>query len=533
MKILVIGSGAAGVHFALSALEHGHAVELIDVGFQPAAPVAPDASFPRLATELTDPVEYFLGADGRHVVYPGPDAKFYGFPPSKQYVFRRPAQFVERSDRFEPLISFARGGLAEAWTGGSYEYGAADLATFPFPAERLQAGYRTVAARIGVAGERDDLESFSPFTAEYQTPLPLDPHGAALAARYQRHRATLASTGFALGRSRVAMLTRPLGDREPCGELGRCLWGCPRRSLYAPSATLRDCERRDGFRYRPGLMARHFESDPDGTIRALVADPVDGGEPVKLTADRFVLAAGTIGSSKIYLDSVVTRGAEAPRLGGLLDNRMAMVPFLTLAMLGRRTELAAYQFHQLAFGIRADRPDEHAHGQITTLKAASIHPIVQNLPLDLRSALAVFRRIRSGLAVATLWIHDRRDDANYLTVAPGDGRTSLQIRYQEGAAQRDHLAWALARLRSGLGRLGAVVPRGMTKILSHGASVHYGGTLPMLAAGGPHTLTPEGRSRMFGNLFVVDASGFPFLPAKNHTFSLMANAVRIAEETLG
>lgn len=532
MKILVVGSGASGVHFALSALEMGHAVELVDVGYLPAPPALPTAAFPALPVELADPVEYFLGAEGQHVIYPGPDAKVYGFPPGKQYVFRRPPQFSEQSDQFDPVISFARGGLAEAWTGGSYEYSAADLAAFPFESNRLQAHYATVARRIGIVGERDDLEAFSPFTASYQVPLALDPHSALLAARYRTHRDALASGGFALGRSRVAMLTQALGDREGCTELGRCLWGCPRQALYAPSATLRDCQRHPGFRYRPGLLARHFETDADGTIRSLVLEPVEGGEPVRLEADRYVLAAGAIGSSKIYLDSIVARGHEPPRLTGLLDNRMAMVPFLTFSMLGRATDLAAYQFHQLAFGIRAERSDEHAHGQITTLKAASIHPIIQSLPLDIRSALAVFRRIRSGLGVATLWVHARRDDSNYLTVEPEGERTGLRIRYRESEAQRTHLAWALGRLRRSLGRLGAIVPRSMTKILGPGASIHYGGTLPMTAAGGPHTLTPEGRSRLFGNLLVADAAGFPFLSAKNHTFTLMANAIRIAEAGL-
>jgi choline dehydrogenase-like flavoprotein len=212
---------------------------------------------------------------------------------------------------------------------------------------------------------------------------------------------------------------------------------------------------------------------------------------------------------------------------------MAMVPFLTLAMIGRRVELAAYQFHKLAFGITAANPEENAHGQITTLKAASIHPIVQNLPLGLGAGLAVFRRIRAGLAVATLWLHDRRDDGNYLTLEQDDDRQrTLSMVYRASPSEGPHLDWALGRLRAALGRMGAVVPRGMTRVLPHGASVHYGGTLPMAATGGPHTLTPEGRSRMFSNLVVADAAGFPFLPAKNHTFSLMANATRIAETVL-
>ena len=42
------------------------------------------------------------------------------------------------------------------------------------------------------------------------------------------------------------------------------------------------------------------------------------------------------------------------------------------------------------------------------------------------------------------------------------------------------------------------------------------------------TTTELCESRDFANLYLADGSTFPFLPAKNLTFTLMANAVRIA-----
>jgi choline dehydrogenase-like flavoprotein len=50
----------------------------------------------------------------------------------------------------------------------------------------------------------------------------------------------------------------------------------------------------------------------------------------------------------------------------------------------------------------------------------------------------------------------------------------------------------------------------------------------MTASPAPWTTSPDGQSRDFQNLFLVDGVTFPVLPAKNITFTLMANAVRIA-----
>ena len=160
--------------------------------------------------------------------------------PNKAYVFRQPKAWALRQQGFDPLVSFARGGLAEAWTGGSYELDERDLSEFPFSLGDLQPHYATVARRIGITGERDDLQRFSPMSAAYDPPLPLDTHSAHLLDAYQRKRQGINALGVYMGRSRVAVLTQDRGERHACTQLGRCLMGCPRESLYAPSYTLRE-----------------------------------------------------------------------------------------------------------------------------------------------------------------------------------------------------------------------------------------------------------------------------------------------------
>ena len=68
----------------------------------------------------------------------------------------------------------------------------------------------------------------------------------------------------------------------------------------------------------------------------------------------------------------------------------------------------------------------------------------------------------------------------------------------------------------------------MTQILPLGSSVHYAGTLPMTDRPEPHTCDRAGRVRGFRNLVIADGATFPSLPATNLTFTLMANASRIA-----
>jgi choline dehydrogenase-like flavoprotein len=482
-----------------------------------------------LKERLDDPLAYFLGERSEYVVYPAPNAKPYGFPPGKAYVFRHPEAWGLRPHGFDPLVSFARGGLAEAWTGGSYELRDADLAEFPFAAADLQPHYATVARRIGITGERDDLERFSPFTAGYDTPLPIDVHSARLLDAYARRRRDVNTLGVYLGRSRVAVLSRDRGERGACTRLGRCLVGCPREALYAPSYTLRELLRSPRFTYVPRVFVERVQLDGNGRALGVLGRHIESREEIAIPGDRIVLAAGALATTRLYLATLHFATGKAPELPGLMDNRHVSMPFVSPAMVGRDVDLHDYQFHHVALGIRRAGAAD-VHGQITALKGAQVHPIVATLPFDLRTSLGVFRRVRAALGVVNFWLADTRRSGNVAALETTDGgRLRLRLHYGGDDADRDATAQAIDTVRRALRMLGARAPAAQTSILPRGSSVHYAGTIPMTASEGEHTCRADGSVRGMENLVIADGASFPSLPAKNLTFSLMANAVRVAE----
>lgn len=528
-RYLVVGSGATGVHFAQTMLERGETVELIDVGYRAPPAEDVDLDFSGLKDAGIEGGRYFLGPESSAVVYPAPDAKPYGFPPSKAHVFRRPDGFRLEERGFAPLVSFARGGLAEAWTGGSYELRDEEFADFPFGPDALRPHYATVAGRIGIAAVADDLESFAPLTPGSLTPLPVDAHSAWLLERYHGRRAWFRAHGIALGRSRVAVLSSDLGGRHRCAELGRCLWGCPRGALYAPSQTLAILLGHPLFTYRPGFLVHRVLLGGGGSSVGVVARSVEGGGEVELRGERVVLAAGALATSQIYLQTLAAAGRGDVELPGLMDNRQAMVPFLSPRRVGASVQLASYQFHMLALGLKGATWRSDVHGQITTLKAAAVHPIVAGLPFDLRTSMAVFRLLRAGLGVANIWLSDSPREGNRVRLGRDeDGRERLVLEYADHGHDLVAGEWAVEQTRGALEELGCLVPRSMTRLLPRGSSVHYAGTLPMGTAEEEHSTRSDGSVRGIPGLFVVDGAGFPWLPAKNLTYTLMANAVRIA-----
>lgn len=521
-RIVVAGSGASGVHFALTVLKKGRRVLMLDVGRPRPAAVRPEDDFNSLKRNLTDPVEYFLGPRYEALILPGHGSEYYGFPPSKDYVFREVSDFRYQAEGFAPLVSFAAGGLAEAWTGGSYPLNDAELAAFPFGYGELGPCYAEVAGRIGICGADDDLARFFPLHDGLMPPLDLDEHSSVLLAAYvKRRRALNEKHNCYIGRSRIATLSSDQGGRKRCSYLGRCLWGCPTDSLYTPSVTLLECRQYPNFEYVANAYVSHFRFGSNGRITRLVL-----GDSREVEVGTLVLAAGTLSSSRIFLESIRQDSGKSIQLRGLMDNRQILMPFVNLRMLGSKYNPNSYQYHQLAIGVGGLEAHDYIHGLVTTLKTALIHPVVQSLPFDLGSSVSVFRHIHAALGLVNINFPDSRREENYLTL---DG-SRLVIHYQPGSSEAGRIRKTRKAFQRILWKLGCVAPAAMTHLRPMGASVHYAGTIPMAGKPAPLTCSPNCRSHDFSNLYFVDGTTFPDLSAKNLTFTLMANAVRVAEK---
>lgn len=531
-KILIIGSGASGVHFALSVLEKGYDVTMLDVGYEKGHHVNPNESLIELKRNLSDPVKYFLGKNYESVMYPDFKEEYYGFPPSKEYVFTKPPGFALRLSGFAPVFSFARGGLAEAWTGGVYPFNDTDLAAFPFDYGDIEPYYDEIAGRIGLVGARDDLERFFPYHRHIMEPLALDEHSRLIFESYENNKKYLnEQMRCFVGRSRLATLSNDMNGRKKCWYCGRCIWGCPSESFYTPSISLVQCMRFPNFRYVPNMFVSHFNFDSGQKIRTAVAESLTDEKWHEFRADKFVLAAGTLSSSRIFVNTIYKNTGEIIKLQGLMDNRQVFVPFINLDMIGKQYNPNSYQYHQLSMECLCESPGEYVDVQITTLKTAMIHPIIQNMLFNLKTSLFFFKNLHAALGLASVSFHDFRRDGNYLTIdVSGDREHSrLVIQYVPLAEEKNKIKRTVKRISKTLLRLRCIAPKIAVHIRPMGANIHYAGTIPMSETKQELTVSKYCQSHDFENLFLVDGTTFPWLPPKNLTFTLMANAVRVAE----
>jgi choline dehydrogenase-like flavoprotein len=527
-RIVVVGSGVSGAHAALTLLERGHAVELWDVGRDEAPFPEPGATFQDLKRRLPDPVGYFLGRDLEGIVPPG-SPELMRHPPSRQFlVSPEDALWSSTSDSFVAYGSFAKGGLANGWGANALAFDENDIAGWPVSFSEMDAAYKIVGARIPIAGpSEDDLSPHLRGVYPSQPAVELTASDQRLLRKYAQCRASLGILGVRLGRARLAVATAP-GREDACNYCDRCLWGCPRASIYNPrQSTLKACEQHSGYHYVPNrfVLALLGTGNHVTGIRYLDTETSEIREE---SCDAVLLAAGALQTGAIFLRTLKqARPDVALESDGLMDTAFIKIPYLVLGSIGQAEEPRAFQFNRLILGMLTETNawPRYLHCELLNLTSLLYHPLIERIPLDTRLAKNLFFSLKSALGAATLFFPDKLTPSNRQVLVDGPERwEKIDLRYEETEEKEDYVRPAIARVRSALRKLGCF-PSGAIRS-PPGAAIHYAGTVPMGA--GIKRCDAQGRSNLFENVYIADGAAFPSLPSKSITLSLAAHATRVA-----
>ena len=529
MRAIVIGSGISGSHVALTLLERGHSIELWDVGRRENPISEPGITFHELKQRLPRPIDYFLGPN-LDALIPPTSADLIHYPPSRRFLtLPEDPLWHYHCDGFNPVGSYARGGLANGWGANALAFDEDDLSDWPIGHSDMASSYKSVLDRIPVAGpEADELSGFLTGVNPSQAPVDLTKADRQLLKTYEKNRAKLTSIGVRMGQARLAVVT-DTARLEACDYCDRCLWGCPRGSIYNPSeSTLKACETFKSFTYKPGRFVLSLLSK-DRVITAIRYLEVDTRAIKEEPCNAVFLAAGALQSGAIFLRSLKAARVDAPlESEGLMDTTVVKLPFLALRGIGKPAPQRAFQFNRLIMGLitQSGHWPRYLHGEVLHLGGLLYHPLIERLPFDSRFSSKLFFALKSALGVVTLFYPDRLHPGNrQVLLAEGERWEGVKLSYRETADKESYISQTIPTVRSALRQLGCV-PRSELRS-APGAGIHYAGTIPM--GDGPRRCDSRGRAHSFSNLYIADGAAFPTLPSKSISITLAAHATRVAQ----
>jgi choline dehydrogenase-like flavoprotein len=520
MAIFVVGSGPAGVSAAFSLLRKGLSVTMLDVGFR----LEPHRQqiVERLASGTPESWDNQTLDDLRNATKASARGLTQKLIYGSDFPYRTPKNLVQfLQSRTDLVFSHALGGLSTAWGANAIPFLEQDISDWPIELEELTPYYSSVFGFVNLSAREDRLtQLFQLHTAQYH-PLKPSRQAEVLLAELERNRERLTQYGFEFGQSRLAVRAYPKGRDAGCVYCGLCLYGCPYGLIYSSAQSLPELQQFPNFKYVPGhYVERLVESSSVVTIHTR---RVSDGEPEQFSAERVFLGCGTVSTTKIILESLGAWGQEIL----VRDSQYFLTPLLHSHAVPDVTEERLHTLSQICLVLRD-----------TELSTRSIHMLIYTYNDLYRRALerlcpvrAVQKALLSRLAIIQGYLHS--DDSATLTMrverASGTAPTRVVLEGQLNPRTRATVRQVLRRLRAVAP--GFIVPL-MTNIVAPGKSYHVGASLPMRARPGDFECDVLGRPTGLARVHLVDASCFSSVPATNVTLTVMANAYRIADQSV-
>jgi hypothetical protein len=208
------------------------------------------------------------------------------------------------------------------------------------------------------------------------------------------------------------------------------------------------------------------------------------------------------------------------------------MPTVNLAMLGREARDERYSMAQLGGVLSTEGgPDVYGCYQMYSYRSLLLFKLVKEMPLPPSLGLTVARVLLNSLAIFGIFFADNQQDSKYLTVrktGSGDAMPVVEFEYRQTAAEIQKQSKHERVFASGLRSL-LCMPIGKVDPGKAG-SIHYAGTIPLENPFDQRFhANPDGTLEGAGNVYLGDGAPWNFLPAKGLSFTLMANALRVAD----
>ena len=519
--VIIVGSGASSMGAALGLSENGIKPLILDVG------LSQDQKNPEIEENLydfkksNDSFDLTIGENLRglhNFTHSGQPLPVKLIAPKIEFVTRDSDSLSPiNGENFSPIQSFAAGGLANIWGAGLYRCTENDLKLFPISVQSLTPYFDRLTQEIGISGTDDDLSPFFSSHSFLQPPPRLSFNAAHFYKKYKKRQTFLNSNGIFIGRARVAALTQPIEGRTTCDYTNLEFWQPGLPYIYTPLFTLKKLIEQEKVYYKNSHLVTSWKEE-QGSILVEAID-VNEKKSVAFRTKKLLLAAGAINTTKIVLASRKDFQTKLP----LLDNPALQIPLLFPFSIGRHIEKDAFGLVQLNLIWDKNNFGEVLQASIMEITSPMRAEFFSKLPLCSTANLDCLRYLLPAMMVMQLFFPSSVQQPSWLGL---NNENSLVIDGRENDLDVSKAKQILPYLRS----IGAFSHPSLFVKVPTGQSVHYGGTLPMREY--PDTsyqCHPSGRLNLTDNVYIVDGSAFPEIPAKNYSFTMMANAMRVAD----
>jgi len=495
VKVIVVGSGPAGVSVTKGLLERGCKVTLLDVGNT----LETDKQVLLDTIQKSDALPHI-----ESLRYPANAKNKMKLPYGSNFIYAGVKEYFSwdvQNCYFSP--SFAQGGLSNVWGGAIAEYTQDDLSNWPVSCRDLSSYYSDIISWLGKYYISDTSSVLSQ-QAHY------------LKNVWQKHFVEFEKKGFSFGQATLAI------DFNQCRLCGSCQYGCPYQLIYNTSIHLDLLKLNADFNYINDVVVENFSEDKNEVVVHIKNKK--NFQLDKVYADRLFVACGAGLSSLLYLRALNKPGKELY----LKDSQHFILPcLLDKPFKGVESEA----LHVLC-QLKASLTEENVSSFPVYLQFYTYMDLyLQEMKNKLRWVFPLVKPFLNSwirrLVVIQGYLNSK--ESNQLAIQY-QSANKFKIKKSQSKSTSTTIRKVVRYLKKHKNEL-ALKPLHFLLMQSlTGQSNHVTGSLPMSDHPQEDEVDIWGRPRHFNRVHFVDGSILPSMPAGPITLTIMANAYRIGKE---
>lgn len=494
VKVIVVGSGPAGVSAAKGLLERGHQVTLLDVGHT----LEPEKQI------LLQQVRYNNKLKIASLQYQANAKKKPKLPYGSNFVYKGVKDYFlwqTQDCYFKP--SFAQGGLSNVWGGAIAEYSPKELSNWPAASRDLSDYYSQIIDWLAPYYTRD-------------TSSGLNRQAVYLKNHWQAKKLCLEKNGFHFSTASLAM------DFERCLKCGGCQYGCPHGFIYNSAIHLTWLKQQPHFDYINQVVVINF-FEKNNQVELLVQH-IKSKQLSRFLADYLFIACGSGLSSLLYLRALNQPGKELI----LKDSQHFVLPCLINKATKDIKKESLHTLCQLKANLIQDSISEYPiHLQFYTYMDLYYHEVKNKVKWVFPVVKPFLNSLLERLLVIQGYINSK--ESNQLSIQyQGSGNFLIKKKHLIAVDKTIHATVNYFKKHQHM--LAFKPLRSLLHQSMVGQSNHIGGSLPMSDNPNGDKVDIWGKPSHFKRIHFVDGSILPSIPAGPITLTIMANAYRIAKK---
>tara|TARA_A100001011_G_C14298529_1_gene839627 strand:+ start:883 stop:2472 length:1590 start_codon:yes stop_codon:yes gene_type:complete len=517
---IIIGSGPTGIVAAEEMLNLGKEVAILDYGNtieKKNQKIKQDFLNDNDKSKFTKDIQKNKVVTKR---YKNENLKF---PFGSDYVFRENKFEKFKSQKnIDFLYSNAKGGLSNIWGTMYSPFYPNDIKSWDISYEEFYKNGKEIENSIPLLSGKDNLDNFFPINFGVNHSYPLSSNAKDFFDKLEFEREEKNHNGIYFGRAKMAIGKKYSHKNTECKSCGLCHQGCPYDCMFSSVQLLEKIKSDKNLSYIKNIYVDKINKTHE-LIELQTIDTLTNEKKVFYSKNVFI-CCGPISTATLMLRSNMVKGNKII----LKESQRFFIPIFKKINKKKSIDQNKNTLSEIFLEISNDKIcDKSIHLQYYTFLNEMLKPLTKLFGKFAYLLPKFFPFIFGRLNLLIGYLHS--DYSNGIIIEKNKDQNIFEMKELINNNTDSVIEKTINFTKKNLEKHFYIFDFLLNKNLT-GASYHYGGSFPMSIQDKDNNTSLIGELYNHKNIFILDSSILPNVPASPTTVNVCINSKRIVKE---